>query len=138
MNMELYEEEKNEKKSKLPMIIGICIVILIIMVIAIIYGIIYLKSTVITININGVRNNEIENILYIDESKEETEIYIPIRKIASFFGYEDYRGDYKNKSEDSSKCYVKNEYETAMFTLDSDTLIKTRGDSDYEYVEIDE
>ena len=56
MNMELYEEEKNEKKSKLPMIIGICIVILIIMVIAIIYGIIYLKSTVITININGVRN----------------------------------------------------------------------------------
>lgn len=32
----------------------------------------------------------------------------------------------------------KNEYETAMFTKNSDILIKTRGDSDYEYVTLDE
>ena len=54
-------------------------------------------------------------------------MYIPIRKIAKFLGYEDYRGDYKIKSEDETKCYVKNDYEIAMFSMDSNTLTKTKG-----------
>ena len=33
---------------------------------------------------------------------------------------------------------MKNENEIAMFTKDSDTLVKTRGDSDYEYVKLEE
>ena len=136
--MELYVEEEEKKKNKLPMIIGICIAVLIVITIAIILGIIYLQSSVMTIKIDGQKNNEIENILYIVENESGSEMYIPIRKIAKFLNYEDYRGDYKSKSEDSTKCYVKNEFETAMFTLDSNILIKTRGESDYEYVTLDE
>lgn len=137
--MELYvEEEKNEKNSKLPMIIGICIAVLIVMTIAIIIGIIYLKSSVLTIRIDGQKNSDIESILDFKETENGIEIYVPIRKMAKFLNYEDYRGDYKSKSEDSTKCYVKNEFETAMFTLDSNVLIKTRGESDYEYVKLDE
>lgn len=135
----LYDEDyyqKSKKKSKLPIIIGIIIIILVALSIAIIYLIIYLNSTVMRIKIDGNSMNEIEEILYITE--DENKLYIPIRKIAKYFGYEDYNGDYKNKSEDTSKCHVKNEYETAMFTLDSDILIKTTGDSDYEYITIDE
>lgn len=137
--MELYDENIiNKKKSKIPMIIGILIVFLIIVTVAIIYGIMYLKSTVITAKIDGQKKNNIVEILYFKEENGSSKVYIPIRKVAKFLGYEDYRGDYKIKSEDDSKCYVKNEYETAMFSLDSDTLIKTRGDSDYEYITLDE
>lgn len=138
--MDFYEDDnvKEEKKSKLPMIIGICIGILIIITIAIIYGILYLKSTITTIKVDGQTVSGIEELLYIEENENGSEIYIPIRKIAKFLNYEDYSGDYQNKSEDQTKCHVTNENETAMFILDSNILIKTRGNSDYEYIELDE
>lgn len=135
--MELYQETENMKKSKLPMIIGICLAILIIIIIAIIVTIVYLNGSVMKITINGQKNNNIEKMLYIPED-DVNKVYIPIRAIAKYFNYEDYRGDYKIKSEDSSKCYVKNENEIAMFTKDSDRLVDSRGDSDYEYITLDE
>ena len=55
----------NEKKSKIPMIIGISIVVLLIITGLIIYGIYYLKNSITTITINGQRNTEIEKIFYI-------------------------------------------------------------------------
>lgn len=139
--MELYEESyssRMKKKSKMPIIIGISITILIVIMICLIYLIIYLRGTVTTITLDGVNTPDLEEIFYIQESESGSELYVPIRRIAKFFNYEDYRGDYKYKSEDNSKCHVKNEYETAMFTLDSNIIIKTRGNSDYEYVELDE
>lgn len=135
--MELYQENENMKKSKLPMIIGICLAILIVIIIAIIVAIVYLNGSVMKITINGQKNNNIEKMLYIPED-DVNKVYIPIRAIAKYFNYEDYRGDYKIKSEDSSKCYVKNENEIAMFTKDSDRLVDSRGDSDYEYITLDE
>ena len=139
--MELYDEDyyqKSRKKSKLPIIIGVIIGVLTVLTIAIIYLIIYLNSTVMKIHIDGTNKSEIEKILYIKETETVSKLYIPVRAIAKYLNYEDYSGDYKNKSEDSSKCYVKNEFETAMFTLNSDKIVKTIGDSDYEYVTIDE
>lgn len=135
--MELYEEVDNKKKSKLPMIIGILLTALIILIIVIIGTIIYLKQSVMQIIVNGQNKNEIEKLLYIPED-DNTKLYIPIRAIAKYLNYNDFRGDYKIKSEDSTKCYVKNENEIAMFTKDSDILVKTRGDSDYEYVKLEE
>ena len=135
--MELYEEVDNKKKSKLPMIIGISLTVLIILIIVIIGTIIYLKQSVMQITVNGQNKNEIEKLLYIPED-DNTKLYIPIRAIAKYLNYNDFRGDYKIKSEDSTKCYVKNENEIAMFTKESDTLVKTRGESDYEYVKLEE
>lgn len=111
--------------------------VLIILIIVIIGTIIYLKQSVMQITVNGQNKNEIEKLLYIPED-DNTKLYIPIRAIAKYLNYNDFRGDYKIKSEDSTKCYVKNENEIAMFTKDSDTLVKTRGDSDYEYVKLEE
>lgn len=136
--MELYQEVEKKQKTKTPMIIGICLVVLVIITIAIICTILYLKSTILSIKIDGKINNKIEELLYITGEGNEKQIYIPIRKIASFLNYEDYRGDYIAKSEDSTKCYVKNEYETAMFTKNSNVLIKTMDDLNYEYINITE
>ena len=135
--MELYEEVDERKKSKLPIIIGICIAVLIVMIIAIIGGIVYLEGSVMKVTLDGQKNNDIEQLLYIPED-DNSKVYIPIRAIAKYFNYEDYRGDYNVKSEDSTKCYVKNDNEIAMFTKDSDRLVETRGDSDYEYITLDE
>ena len=136
--MELYEEVDKKEKSKTPMIIGICIGVLVIIIVAIICAIMYLKSTVLTLKLDDQINNEIEKILYIKDENNDQQIYIPIRKIAKFFNYEDYRGDYISKSEDSTKCYVKNDDEVAMFTKDSEDLIKINGDSEYEYITLNE
>lgn len=134
--MELYEEVNNSKKSKLTMIIGICLAILLILIILIISGIVYLEKSVMRITIDGKNNSDIEKILYMPNG--DNELYIPIRAIAKYLNYEDYRGDYNIRSEDSTKCYVKNDNEIAMFTKDSETLIKTRGNSDYEYIKLNE
>ena len=136
--MELYEEVENRKKSKIPMIIGICIGILIIIIVSIIGTIIYLQSTVLTIKLDNQINHDIEKILYITGDENSQQIYIPIREIAKYFNYEDYRGDYISKSEDTTKCYVKSENEIAMFTKDSNILVKINGNSDYEYINLKE
>lgn len=135
--MELYDDYVEQKKSNAPMIIGVCITILVVITILIIFGILYLKSSITTIQVDGVRNNEIEKMLYIETAEEGSQLYIPIIKIAKSLGYEGYNGDYKNKSEDKSKCHVTCENETAMFTLNSNILTKITDDSEYEYVKLD-
>lgn len=135
--MELYDEEVEQKKSKVPMIIGICIAILVVITILIVVGIFYLKNSITIIQIDGVRNNDIEELLYIAETEDGRELYMPIIKMSQFFGYEGFNGDYKDKSEDKSKCHVICENETVMFTKDSNTLIKITKNSEYEYIELD-
>lgn len=135
--MELYDEDLEQKKSKTPLVIGICITILVFITILIICGIIYLKSSITTIQIDGVRNVEIEQLFYIESTEDGLELYLPIRQIAPFLGYKGYVGDFKNKSEDKTKCYVECESEVAMFSLNSDVLVKVTEDSEYEYINLD-
>lgn len=135
--MELYDEVKEERKSKAPAIIGVCIVILVILTIMVFAGILYLKNSITTINIDGARNTEIEEIFYIESTSEGTQVYVPIIKMAEFLDYEGFNGDYKIKSEDKTKCHAIGKNETAMFTLDSDTLVKITEDSENEYIKLD-
>jgi len=135
--MELYDEKVDEKKSKLPTIIVICIIILIIITGIIIYGIIYLRNTMTTVQIDGVKQNGIEKLFYIETTEKGTELYLPIIKMSEFFGYEGFKGDYKNKSEDKNQCHVIGENEVSMFTVDSDLLVKTDKNSEYEYIKLD-
>lgn len=134
--MELYNEEdllKQQKKTKIPLILGIFIVLLVIITILIIGLIIQLKGSIMKITLDGTDFSELENMLIL----EGEEIYIPIRQIAPYLGYEAYAGDYINKSEDKTKCYITNENETVQFVLDSNIITKTQGKSDYEYIELE-
>ena len=138
--MEFFEDKivEKKKKSKASTIAIISIAILLVVTIALIYGIVYLQSTVNKITLDGKNVSELEKILIIEQDESSSKLYFPIRKIASYFGYQDFSGDYKYKTEDQTKCHVTNEFETAMFTLNSSTLVKTRGGADYEYIELDE
>ena len=135
--MELYDHSVKQKKSKMPIIIGVCIAILLMLTVLIIYAIIYLQNSITIIEIDGKRNTEIEEILYLETTEEGTQLYIPIIKTAQYLQYEGFKGDYKDKSEDNTKCHVTSENETAMFTKDSNVLIKVKKGLENEYIKID-
>ena len=138
--MELYYEEEEKttsKKSKLPILIGVFIIILILLTALILYFILYLKTSVLKVNIDGISKNDFGKIIEISETDNGTEIYFPIRKVAKYFGYSDYSGDYLTKSEDTTKCYVDNNEEIAMFTLNSNSVILIRDGDLNEEVSID-
>jgi len=135
--MELYDEKVEQRKSKEPIIIGICIVLLLIMTVLVICGIIYLKNSITTININEQKNTEIEELLYIESTENGVELYLPILKMSKHLGYEGFTGDYQDKSEDKSKCHVISKDETAMFTQDSDMLVKVTEKKEKEYIKLD-
>lgn len=142
--MELYDEnmyniqaKANQKKSKVPVIIGVCIALLVVVTIVIIYGIIYLKKSITTIELDGKANNEIESVLHIEATEEGLQLYMPIIKMSQFFGYEGFVGDYINKSEDKSQCHTISENETVAFTKGSNTIVKIYKDAENEYITID-
>ena len=135
--MELYDEENEQKKSKVPVIIISAIVILTIITGLIILAMIYLKNSITIIQIDSVRNLEIEKILYIESTEDGLELYMPIIKTAKFLEYEGFVGDYKDKSEDKTKCHVTCKDETAMFSKDSDVLIKIIDNKENEYITLD-
>ena len=138
--MELYyeEQENTKKKSKMPIFIGIFIVLLIILTIIVVYAIIYIKDTLLKVKIDNVSQNEFGKLIQtVQTTDNQSEMYFPIRKIAKYFGYSDYSGDYSTKSEDSTKCYVDNGEEIALFTVDSNILILSREDFPNEEITID-
>ena len=140
--MELYDEDELRYKAKkkgnnITKIILILIVLVIILIIGIIGLILYLKenSNTITIRVNEQIVSGLEEIIYVDESNIS---YVPIKEFASYVGYKAYNGDYTELSEDTTKCYVQNDYETALFTADSILMYKLeKGNSDYEYYYLD-
>lgn len=139
--MELYyeEEKQTKKKSKAPMFIGIFIIVLILLTIIVVYAIMYIKTTVLKVKIDDVSENDFGNLIQnVTTVNNQTEMYFPIRRIAKYFGYSDYSGDYLTKSEDSTKCYVDNGEEIALFTLDSNVLILSRDKFPNEEITIDE
>lgn len=135
--MDFYDEKKEQRKSKAPTVVRVCIIALIAVIIVIIASIMYLKNSIIHIYIDGQKNVDLEKILYIEQTEEGTQLYLPIIKMAEFLNYKGYNGDYKNKSEDKNKCHVVCENETAMFTLESDVLVKISNNSEKEFVKID-
>lgn len=131
-----YEPTEEQLKAKKWMkIIGVILVLLLLICIALIALMYYIKASQLKITIDGKENTKLQDILLI----EGDEVYVPIRKFASYVGYESYSGDYKQYAEDETKCYVQSANEIASFTMNSDKIYKllTNG-SDYEYFTINE
>ena len=125
---------KDEKKSNLTTVILVLIVISIIAIVAISTYLMYLESTKLKVAVNGQYNEQIKKYINITE---DGKVYMPIKEIAPFLGYEGYKGESNDISEDISKCYVKNENEIANFTLNENKIYKidlTENQNKYEYI----
>lgn len=133
MEESFQNKEENNKKITMKIIL-IAIIILVIAIISIIAYLMYAKSNTLKVYLNGESNEKLKELLII---KEDGTIYAPIKEIASYFGYESYNGEYSDKTEDRSKCYVQSEQEVANFTLGSNKVYKldlTSSNDNYEYV----
>ena len=130
--MKLYDEEelrkKNEKSNKIRKLIIIGMfttLVLIIALMGVIYYLIY-NPNKITVYLSEKENETLENSITLINSEDGKSqiMYFPIRKIASIFGYESFDGDYYANVEGNENCYIENEKEVAIFSLDSNTIYK--------------
>lgn len=134
-NFQNKEEVKNKKITK---ILLVAIIMVIIIIVGIICYLMYLESSKLTFTLDGKINENIKSILVIEE---DGKVYFPIKQVASYLNYESYNGDYTEKSEDISKCYVQSENEVANFVANSNKIYKldlNQKNSNYEYVYLQE
>lgn len=133
---ESFQNREEKKKKKTTRIILVAIILVVIIIISIIAYLLYVKSTTMKLTIDGVANEKLKNLLVFES---DGTIYAPIKEIASYFGYESYNGEYSEKSEQQSKCYVINDNEVANFELGQNKIYKldlAERDTDYEYAYI--
>lgn len=135
------EKQKKDKTKLVKRIILVVIIILVLAIIGIAITMVYLDKAKLRVYVDGKINDEVKDLLVI---QEDGKIYIPIKEIAPYIGYESYNGDYRDKSEDKSRCYIQCEDEVANFTLNSNKIYKlsTKSKSntgeDYDYFYADE
>ena len=135
--MNLIDEElkpKNKDNSKkVARIILVIISLLIIAIIGIVIAIAYIQESTLKLYINGSVNEKVKQMMVIED---DGTIYFPIKEIASYLGYQSFNGEYTDKSEDQSKCYVQDDYEVANFALNSNKIYKLtleNSDGNYDY-----
>lgn len=130
---EEFEPKKNDNSKKMTKIILIIISILVIAIIGIAIAIFYIQNNTLKLYINGVSNEKVKEMMVTDT---DGTIYFPIKDVSKYLGYDSYSGEYTDKSEDASKCYIQNENEVANFSLNSNKIYKldiTENNANYQY-----
>lgn len=128
-----FQTKKEDKTKKAAKIVLISIVILVIAIIGIVAYMIYIDSTTLKVYLNGQLNKDVKELLVFED---DDTIYVPIRRIATYLGYQSYNGEYSDKSETDSKCYVQCENEIANFVLNEKKIYKLNisdSSENYEY-----
>lgn len=139
---ESFKTKQEQKKKRTTGIILGAIAIVIIAIIAIISYLMYIQSTTLRVVLDGKVNEDLKQLFVSQNNNLETllqengTIYLPIKEVASFLGYQSFNGEYSQKSEDTNKCYVQTEGEVANFVLASNKIYKlnlAEESKDYEY-----
>lgn len=135
------ENEKIIKKSKKLMIIIIIILfILMFGMIGILVSIKNINDAKFKVYVDTAKVKVNSDVFYITDDN----IYVSIEDFAKIVGYTFKNGEYKHQySEETTKCFVSNNFEAASYILGSDTLYKNRDvtdieNADYEYFDLDE
>ena len=133
---ESFQNKEEKKKRKTTKIILVAIILVVIIIMAILSYLMYIQSTIMRLTVDGQVNENLKNMLVFES---DGTIYAPIKEVAAFFGYDSFNGEYTEKSEIQSKCYVQSENEVANFELGQNKIYKldlTKTNADYEYVYI--
>lgn len=134
---ESFQNKEEKKKKRTTKIILAAIIFVVLIIIGIVSYLMYIKSTVMKLTLDGQANEKLKSLLVFED---DGTIYAPIKEIASYFGYESFNGEYSEKTEQPSKCYIQNQNEVANFELGEtkiyklDLTQKTDGDYEYSYI----
>lgn len=129
------QNNQNSKNKKILNLVIIGIVIVLLISAALIGAIYYLnimQQKALKVYVDDKKISVNEDTFIIDNNGK---VYIAIKDIASFLGYDTHNGEYKVYSEDNTKCYVENADETASFFLNSNKVCKVAPNSKEEYKE---
>lgn len=129
-----FQEKQQNKKKRTTKIILAAIILVFIIIVSIICYLMYLQNSKLKLTLDGQINDKLKQILVIEE---DGTVYFPIKETAIFFGYESFNGEYSDKSENPSRCYVQSENEIVNFSLGSNKLYKldlSKREENYEYV----
>ena len=132
-----YTEKKTDKTKKMATIILVCIVLIVLIIIGIVSYLMYIQSTQLKVIVDGQINPNVKSLIRFES---DGTIYVPIRAISSYLGYNCYNGEYGDKSEDTSRCYVECTGEVANLTLNSNKIYKLNlenTDDNYTYIYMD-
>ena len=124
------EKEQAESKKRALKIILITIAVLILLAIILIVFSVVKKNNTLKLQIDGKNTNITQGLVLMSDSKNVTiengQIYLSVRKLASALGgdIEYYNDEYKNKGEDTTKCYIKIGNEYTSFISNSSQIYK--------------
>ena len=130
---ESFEPRKKDNSKKIARIILIIIALLVIAIIGIFVAIVYIQDNTLKLFVDGVINEKVKEMMVVED---DGTVYFPIKDVASYLGYQSYNGEYTDKSEEASKCYIENDNEIANFTLNSNKIYKltlSNNDANYDY-----
>lgn len=133
---ESFQNKEAKKKKNITKIILAAIILIIIIIVAIVSYLMYIENSKLRFTLNGELNEKIKDLVVIEN---DGTLYFPIKEIASYLEYDSYNGEYTDRSEEVSKCYVESNKEVVNFSLGSNKLYKldlTVNNADYEYVYI--
>ena len=94
---ESFQNREEKKKKRTTGIILGAIILLVILIIATITYLLYIQSTNLKLTLDGAVNEKLKSILVIEN---DGTVYVPIKDVASYFGYESYSGEYGDPSEE--------------------------------------
>lgn len=125
-NVERAELESKKKTFKL--IIIAIIVLVAIACIIVIYSTIKNNST-LKLKLNGSKADFKSELFLMDNNsknlvEDNGKIYISVKKMAAYLGVEYYNDEYKNKGEDTTKCYIKTSNEYTSYISNSPQIYK--------------
>jgi len=121
---ENFVEKSKKEKTKMSKIILIIIAILVIAIIGIIIALGYIDNAQLKVTVDGQLQEKVKDMLVFDGDT----VYISIRDIASYVGYQSYSGDYAERSEAKNKCYI--QLSNKIYKLETQ---KTNSDYTYFY-----
>ena len=124
------EIEQAQNKKKTLKIILITIMTLILLVIILTVFSIVKKNNTLKLQVDGKSVGIQQGLVLMNDSKnavvENGQIYLSVRKLISVLGgdIEYYNDEYKNKGEDTTKCYIKTANEYTSFLSNSSQIYK--------------
>ena len=96
---ESFQNKEEKKKKRTTKIILVAIILVVIIIIGIVAYLMYIKSTVMKLTLDGQANEKLKNLLVFEN---DGTIYAPIKEIAAYFGYDSFNGEYTEKSRKSN------------------------------------
>ena len=132
---ESFQNNEVKKKKRVTTIILVAIFIVLIAIISIVVYLAFAKKSQMKLYLDGQQNQKVLEMLLI---KDDGTVNAPIKEIAEYLGYDSFNGEYADKSEEISKCYVqsKTNEEICNLELGSKKLYKldlSNPNQNYEY-----